>query len=170
MQAKRKLIFDDVDDETVIEDSSDKRRKMNEEEEVARNNFEKWAQRFRPIPKGKKEKKQRKIDSDSDIEVVDATDSAPSTSKPTREANNIPLPTSTNDNLNVFPVKLEEVNVDDIVLQVNLLSIVMNYLNQKEIVYVFVYKYLLINKLIIIMLFYRMKTMEVSGYFTKQID
>lgn len=128
MLAKRRLNFDDIDDELVIDDRSEKRRKMNDEEQEARDSFQQWAMKngYGGTLKEKRDKKERtRIESDSDIEVVDATDAAPSTSR-SAPSTSRPLPSVTageNDNLNVFPVKLEEINVDDIVLQVNLLSI-----------------------------------------------
>ena len=121
MQAKRKLAFD----EEVEEDCSDKRRKINEEEKEARISWEKWAKRYQP--KGNKGRERSRIGSDSDVEVVDVTDSAPSTSA---IAEGI-------DGLNVFPVKLENINVDDIVLQVkfSLWVIKLLFMNLATVVY-----------------------------------
>lgn len=123
-QVKRKLVFDDDEhDEDVEEDISQKRRKHNEEESEARQKFNRWAEQF------KAKIRQNKVEEDSDIECVDYTD-APSTSSAPPPFTSVPrTSTSVDESLNVYPIKLEELTIRDIIIEViNYLFHLMNYL------------------------------------------
>ncbi len=102
LRIKRKLVFDEDDDTEIEEDVSEKRRKVNEEEKEAQLKFDQWMKEY---------KAKQKKGKDSDIICLDDNDGK-------TVASSSHLVNSQDARLNVFPVKLENLKLSDISIEV----------------------------------------------------